>query len=558
MARLKAKAVFVEDDAPPDSVRASITTERRLRGAVVALMPPPLGTNDGMPARGALHAQEHELRTDHLLDDIGRRSVRGGAMIFMAQAVKILAQVGAVIVLARLLPPAAFGLVAMTVALTAIIEPIRDLGLSAATIQKTGITHTQVSALFWINVGIGTLIALGMFLGAPAVAAFYGEPELVAVTRWLAVGFFLGGFGAQHWALLRRQMRFGAIAILDSGAEILSFAVAIALALDGASYWALIVQRLIPPLLILIGCWSLCRWRPSLPRRTHGVRELFAFGASLTGTSVLGLLTRNLDQVLIGWFWGPNLLGLYERTARLVMVPINNISIPVYSVGMPALSRLSDDRERYQYAFCEMLEKLAMVTMPAATLVALTADWTTEILFGPQWGAAAPLVACFAVLAVYQPAILTLGLLYLTQDRPGDLFRATIIDTALSIMAIAAGIHFGVVAVAASLAGTGLLIRLPAALWLSTRRGPVRMLDLWRTILPSALAAVAVAITVWAARRFAVPDASPLIGYAVAIPAAALSAGVVFSVFAKSRQSLWGLLRVSRLLFKNIGQPARG
>src|SRR5262249_42616579 len=152
--------------------------------------------------------------------------------------------------------------------------------------------------------------------------------------------------------------------------------------------------------------------------------------------------------------------------------------IPFYSVGMPALSRLAELPERYRYAFCEMLEKMAMVTMPAAALIVVTADWTTALLFGPQWAAAAPLMACFSLLAVYQPSILALILLYLTQEnRSGDMVRATIFDASLSILAIVAGLHFGVIAVAASIAGTGLLIRLPLATWLSTRKGPVRIRD---------------------------------------------------------------------------------
>jgi PST family polysaccharide transporter len=390
------------------------------------------------------------------------------------------------------------------------------------------------------------------------VAAFYGEPELVAVTRWLALGFFIGGLGAQHWALLRRQMRFGAVAFLDSGAEIVSFAVAIVLAMNGAGYWALIAQRLTTPLIVVAGCWVLCRWRPGLPAQTSGVRALFNFGATLTGTSVLTLLTRNLDQVLIGWFWGPSLLGLYERAARLVMVPINNIGMPLYAVGMPALSRLTDHQERYRHAFCEMLEKLAMITMPGAALVALTSDWTTAILFGPQWAAAAPLVACFAVLALYQPSILALGLLYMSQDRPADMLRATIIDALVSIVAIAASIYFGVIAVAATLAAAGLVIRLPIAWVLSTRRGPVRVIDLWRTVRPSGLAALVVTALVWTVRQVLPADVSPWLGYAATIPAAALGAGLAFGLFAKSRQSLCGLLRVPRLLFGNASQPVQG
>jgi polysaccharide transporter, PST family len=501
------------------------------------------------------HPQDRELRTDHLMQDIGSRSKRGGAIMFVAQVIKVVAQFGAVVVLARLLPPAAFGLVAMTVALSAILEPIRELGLSSATIQKAEITHAQVSTLFWINVALGAAVGLGLFLAAPLVAAFYGQDELVAVTHWLALSFFIGGFGAQHWALLRRQMRFGAVAIMETGAELVGFALAIVLALMGADYWALIAQRLVSATIVLVGCLTLCRWRPGLPSRDAGVRDLFAYGISLTGTTVLGLLTRNLDQVLIGWFWGPNLLGLYERAARLLMVPINNIAIPFYSVGMPALSRLADQAARYRRAYAEMLEKLAMITMPGAALIAITADWTTSVLFGPQWAGAAPVVACFAVVALYQPSVLAVNLLFMTQNRAGEMLRANIMDASLSLAAIAGALTFGVTAVAASLAATGVIIRLPLIVWLATRRGPTRAIDVWMTLAAPAVAALLVVASVASLRLLVLPpDISPVLGFVVTVPAAGVSAVVGFCLFAKTRQTLAALWRMPRLFLK----PAEG
>ena len=212
------------------------------------------------PSNGA-PSPETAFATDHLIEDIGRRSRRGGAILLAAQAIRVLGQVATLVVLARLLPPSAFGLLAMVASLGAILDLVKEFGLSAATIQKPGISHAQVSALFWINAAAGALLGAGLVLAAPLLARFYGQPDLEAVTEWLALGFVLSGLTVQHWALLRRQMRFGAIAGLETAADVASFAVAIALALAGKGYWALVAQRLVAPALLLAGSWMVCRWR---------------------------------------------------------------------------------------------------------------------------------------------------------------------------------------------------------------------------------------------------------------------------------------------------------
>ena len=513
-------------------------------------------TSAGPPAGDAPWHPEHELRTDHLAQDIGRRTVRGGVFLFTAQAVKVAVQFGAVVILARLLPPAAFGLVAMTAALNAILDPLKELGLSSATIQKPDITHEQVSTLFWINAAVGAVTAAALIAAAPFIATFYRQPDLVPVTRWLALGFLIGGLGAQHWALLRRQMRLGAVALMESSSEILSFAVAIVLAIEGAGYWALVAQRLASAFLIVVGGWTLCRWRPGPPSRAGGLRDLFNFGASVSITTLLGTVARNLDQVLIGWLWGPAALGLYERASKLLAVPLNNICIPFYSVGMPMLSRLTDDDARYRRAFCELLEKLVMVTVPTAAIIAVTADWITSVLFGPRWTAAAPLVSWFGLAVAYYPAILAVTLLYLSQNRPGEMLRATFVDVGLALAAIFAGLRFGAVAVAAMLAVTGVLVRLPVSFWLSTVRGPVRLIDLYATMLPAALSGIAVAGAI-AGLRHVLPHAlSPLIGLVVTAPLGLVVAATTFWIVPSSRRALVSLLQLPRLMF-GAGQPAR-
>jgi len=490
---------------------------------------------------------EAELSTDHLTRDLGRRSRRGGVVLLSAQMVRVLGQMGTLVVLARLLPPQAFGLLAMVAAIGLVLDLVKEFGLSGATIQKTGITHAQVSTLFWINAGVGAVLAVLLFLAAPLIADFYGQPELEGIARWLALGFVASGLTVQHWALLRRQMRFGAIAGMETTADLASFAVSITLALNGAGYWALVVQRLIPPMLLLAASWIVCRWRPSRPAPAAGVRALLGFGASVTVSQLATAFARSVDQILIGWLWGPAVLGLYERTTRLLLLPINTINAPVYAAAMPALSRLHDQPARYRSMFCQVMQKLGLLTMPTFALAAVTADWVVEILFGPAWRQAIPLAALFSVSATFLPVLMAAGLLYLTQARTTELLRATLIDAAIAVAAILIGLPWGVVGVAASIAAIGLFLRAPLAFWLATRRGPVKVGAIWRAIAPPASIALAIVLVVGPLRTIT-PDPTPGAMAVVAATALVISLIGLFA-WPETRREVRQLLAGGRLTF---------
>jgi PST family polysaccharide transporter len=462
---------------------------------------------------------ERELDVDHLRADLGRRSRRGGVVLIAAQGVRILGQMATLVVLARLLPPAAFGLLAMVAAIGVMLDLVKEFGLSAATIQKQEITHAQVSALFWINAGVGAIMGGGLFAGAPLLAQFYGQPELTAVARWLALAFVASGLTVQHWALLRRQMRFGAIASMETAADLLGFATAIGLAAAGAGYWALVVQRLVSPVFLMMVSWIICRWRPAAPARTDGVRSLLGYGASVTLSGLAVAFSRSIDQILIGWLWGASVLGIYERTTRLLLMPVNSINAPIYAAAMPALSRLNDDPARFRNVFGQVMQKLALLTMPVFALAAVTADWIVQILLGPSWTEAIPLVALFSVSAIYLPVLLAAGLLYLSQARTAEMLRATLVDTGLCVASIVIGLYWGVTGVAAALAVVGLVVRTPVAFWFATRRGPVRVAHIWRSIAPPFSAAAAVAGSVALVRQV---ETEPTIAGIVAVGATAL------------------------------------
>ena len=490
-----------------------------------------------------------ELATDHLLSSLARRSVRGGVVTFGAQAFKLLLQTMTVVVLARLLAPSAFGLIAMVAALNTMLDLVKELGLSAATIRKPNITHPEVTALFWINAAAGCVITLVLCLVAPLIAAFYDQPALTALTRWLSLGFLLSGFTVQHWALLRRQMRFTAAVTIDTGSEIAGFAIAIIMARAGAGYWALVGQRLTASFLVLIGSWSLCAWRPGPPRRTAGVGALLRYGLSVTGINVAAAISRSIDQILVGWAWGVTTLGFYERASKLLLTPLNNINAPLYAVAMPGLSRIDHQTERYRRAFCEILEKLAMIVVPGAFFIATTSDWVVRILLGSQWQAASPLVMYFAIVAAYQPLINAAGLLYLTQSRSREMLRAGAIDMTLCVLAVIAGLPFGATVVAASLAAVGALVRAPVAFWLSTRRGPVGLRDIIATIAPSVIAGAVTGAAVLLLRQAILPADLPATeSLALAVGLALPVTVAAFCAIPRSRRALRNLRTFARHL----------
>ncbi|MDE2228383.1 MAG: lipopolysaccharide biosynthesis protein [Alphaproteobacteria bacterium] len=491
------------------------------------------------------------LRTDHLRQDFAGRSVRGGAVTVAAQIIKVAVQFGVTVILARLLRPEAFGLVAMVAVIVAFLELFKDFGLSAATVQRETVTHEDISALFWVNAGLGVAAGLVMIPLAPLLAWFYREPALVGVTLWLGIGFVLSGLSTQHLAVLRRQMRFTALAMILMWSEIIGMAVAVIAAYAGADYWALVVQRLVWALCIAIGAWVFCPWRPGRPAGLGRVRDLLRFGGHVTGSNLVGTFARNLDQILIGWYWGATPLGLYERAYKILLVPINNLNAPLFSVAMPALSRLVDRPALYRRAYLGTVEKLNMVTMPCAAVLIAVPGPVVRVLFGPQWLAATPIVAWLGVAALYHPIGYTCSWLFMTQDRTAEMLRWGLFGSALNAAFIVGGLPFGPVGVAASLAAGGLAVRMPLLFWMVGRSGPVSRGDLVRSMLPSfaaSLMIVGALVLIRHAGLFNV--ATPLRSFAVAMAVAAAVALACFASIPQSRRALVEFARLPQLLVR--------
>ena len=216
-------------------------------------------------------------------------------------------------VLARLLVPSDFGLVAMVTAITGFVAIFRDCGLPAATIQRAEITRAQISTLFWINCGLGLVLMLVVLALSPVIAWFYHEPRLLWITGALSIAFAITGVAVQHQALLRRQMRFKTLAMIDVLSMAFGVSIGMAMAWVGFGYWSLVGVTFGSTLLNSALVWLKCDWRPDTFRRRVGARSMLAFGGHLMGFDVLNYFTRNFDNVLIGRALGSIALGVYSK-----------------------------------------------------------------------------------------------------------------------------------------------------------------------------------------------------------------------------------------------------
>src|SRR5438477_2435341 len=222
------------------------------------------------PTRDALQMaaeQRHErhLGTDHLLANLKGHTISGGAVTMLAQGMKFFLTLLSTMVLARLLTPRDFGLVAMVTTVTSFLRVFKDAGLSIATVQRERITHAQVSNLFYINVGVSLLSTLIVAASAPIIARFYHNPRLIGITLLLSTTFLISGSTIQHQALLKRQMRFKALALIEVGSMAVGVLVGVLMAFLGYRYWSLVGSSLAMEITALLLTWSASRWRPQLP-----------------------------------------------------------------------------------------------------------------------------------------------------------------------------------------------------------------------------------------------------------------------------------------------------
>ena len=435
---------------------------------------------------------------------LGRRAARGTAITLLGQWSGFVVQALSTVVLARLLTPEDYGIVAGVLVLTGLAELLKDLGLGAATVQRQDLTARQLNSLFWVNTGLGGVIAAAVVASAPLVADFYDSPESLHVTMVLAVPFLFSGISVQHQALLSRTMQFRGLATIDLTSRAAGLCVAIAMAALGAGYWALVAAPIVAAILRCVQLWWTCAWRPSHPGWAPDMRSLLGFGGWTSAFGIINYVARNADNALIGRQWGAVELGIYSRAYQLLLLPLQQINAPVSRVALPTLSRLQDQPDRYRKYYQTAMTAVAYVALPAVALMAVLATEIVLVMLGEQWLEAAPIFQVLAAAGLAQTLGHPNGWLYQTTGHVRQQAVWGLISRSIMVVAFAFGVQWGPYGVAVAYAVTMTVLMVPSFA-LACRGTPVSLRDIgvavWR---PTLVGAVTYAAS-WLVHRWIEP-----------------------------------------------------
>jgi PST family polysaccharide transporter len=380
---------------------------------------------------------------------LGDTAVRGTGLVLGTQGIRAALQFGSVIILARLLVPEDFGLVAMVTAVIGIAEIIRDAGLSSAAVQSTVLTEQERTNLFWANFGLGTACAVAAMAAAPLIVAGYGEPRLGPIVLVLACVFVFSGANTQFKSDLMRRMRFRQLAMADLTAQFLAITVAVALALAGAGLWAIVAQQVTTAVATLTINVINVRWLPGWPVRGVSLARFFRFGGGVLGTHGLSYITKSISNVAIGAALGAAPLGLYNRAYQLLMTPLQQIDAPMTSVFLPVLSRVKDDDTTFTRYVGKIQLMACYVTATVLSVAAGVATPLTLVLFGERWRGVVPIFAILAIGGVFRTTSMLAYWIFLAKGRTGTQLRQDLIARPIMIGIMVAGLPWGVVGVAA-------------------------------------------------------------------------------------------------------------
>jgi O-antigen/teichoic acid export membrane protein len=395
-------------------------------------------------------------------DDLGRRALRGGLVSVAMQYGNGALQIVAAIVLARLLAPEDFGLVAIVTVLTSFAPLLIDFGLGDATVQRSKITHAQVNSLFWLSSGIGLAVAIVVAACSPLIAWIYREPRLEPIALCSAITFLLGGLSNQHLALLRRSMRFGRVANIQVLSTLAGIAVAVAAAICGLDYWALVLRPIANAFCVAVGAWSVCLWKPGFPAFDNDVKPMVRFGLHVVGFSVIATVARAVDRIGLGLFYRPDQVGYYQNATALYENSIFSSLIQLHMVASAALSKLQSDPAALRQKYEAALSALAFFFMPAAAILSVVAEDLTVILLGEKWRMAGLLLSILALRGIFQVIEGSQGWLHLSVGRADRWRNWGIVTAAVQVVAVIGGLPFGAKGVALAMVVASLLIAVPS------------------------------------------------------------------------------------------------
>lgn len=352
------------------------------------------------------------------------------------------------VLLARLLEPGDYGLVAMVMIFTGYANLLINFGFGAALIQKKHLSEKDSSSVFWLSFLIGLILSIIIFLLSDVLANFYNEPRLIDITKVISVVYIFSSLNTVPNAILTRDLKFKTISSRNVLSSLISGVLAITLAINGFSYWSLVFQSVSNTLIGLMFIWISSKWIPKKIFSFDSIKELSKFSISLFSINSLGYVTKNLDNFLVGKFIGKAQLGLYSKSFSFITIPNKTITQTLVKFFFPYFSRIQDDEKKIGELYLEIQSVVFFIMLPILSIVSTSSDEFTIVIFGAKWLGLSPLIKIFCYMSMASILNRVASSIFMSKGRSRLIWQMGGIHSFIIIMLIVFGFYWGLIGVA--------------------------------------------------------------------------------------------------------------
>jgi len=389
--------------------------------------------------------------------------VSNARWIAASQAAKVALQLVSVAVLARLLTPHDYGLIAMVFVVGNLASLLRDMGTAAAIVQDPHLTEDTKNAVFWINIGVGVFLCIALLALSGVIANLYRNDAVMPLLWALAPSFAITSIGAVPRALLERQSAFAVVARIEIGTAVLGLLVAIAAAWLGAGAISFIYGSLAMALVSSVAYLKCSHWRPGRIGSTRHLKRLLAFSGHLSAFDFINYFARNADSFVIGRYLGAASLGVYTNAYKVMLFPLQNMTWVANRALYPVMCR-QESTEQQRSLYLKSVATIAMLTAPLMAGVFVLRQPFVDVFLGPRWHEAASVLQWLAPIGFVQSIVSTTGTVSMVKGRTDILLRVGALVAVLQVSAFVIGVQWGIVGVAVCYLIANLCGAIPALL----------------------------------------------------------------------------------------------
>jgi PST family polysaccharide transporter len=453
--------------------------------------------------------------------------------IAAAQAAKVALQFVSVAILARLLTPHDYGLIAMVFVVGNLVTLLRDMGTAAAIVQDPNLTEATKSTVFWINVGLGVLLCLALLATSGLIAKAFRNDAVMPLLWALAPSFAITSFGSVPRALLERRSAFSIVARIEVATTLLGLIATVLAAWLGAGAMSFIYGLLSMAAMSSFSFWRAAQWTPGKLERTEHLGRLLSFSGNLSAFNFINYFARNADSFVIGRYLGAASLGIYSNAYKVMLFPLQNMTYVANRALYPVMCR-QENKEQMRALYFKSVAVIVLLTAPLMTGVFVLRQPFIDTFLGAKWHDAASVLTWLAPVGFIQSIVSTTGTVSMVLGRTDLLLRVGVFNAALQVTSFFIGVRWGIVGVAVCYLIANIVGAMPALL-VAFRQLDARFGTLLEETWAAIAAALLMGVCVWGIERHLGEDHSDAVRLAIGIVVGVVVYGVALVLLAPQK-----------------------